>query len=147
MLLALVKKEVELLQREGSGRVAPSRPASTRPNSRVPKRTAGEIFLCQAGGSLELVAEKHYRCDTANAEPRKDGSLAYKITRICLVPSNVLINPGKELPGSRSRISALGMSLEGHSNQTTAEPLPIISETISCSFVSFVQTSAALRPR
>jgi hypothetical protein len=40
----------------------------------------------QAGGSLELVAGKHYRCDTANAEARKDGSLAYKITPICLVP-------------------------------------------------------------
>ncbi len=45
-----------------------------------------EIFLCQAGGAPELVAGKHYRCDTANAEARKDGSLAYKITRICLVP-------------------------------------------------------------
>ena len=44
-----------------------------------------EIFLGQAGGALELVAGKHYRCDTAN-EVRKDGSLAYKITRICLVP-------------------------------------------------------------
>ena len=39
-----------------------------------------EMFLGQAGGSLELVAGKHYRCDTANAEVRKDGSLAYKIT-------------------------------------------------------------------
>jgi hypothetical protein len=45
-----------------------------------------EIFLGQAGGSLELVAGKHYRCDTANAEARKHGSLAYKITPICLVP-------------------------------------------------------------
>jgi hypothetical protein len=45
-----------------------------------------EIFLCEAGGPLELVAGKHYRCDTANAEVRKDGSLAYKITRICVVP-------------------------------------------------------------
>ena len=27
-----------------------------------------EIFLSQAGGALELVAGKHYRCDTANAE-------------------------------------------------------------------------------
>jgi hypothetical protein len=44
-----------------------------------------EIFLVQAGGALELVAGKHYPCDTANAEIRKDGSLAYKITRICLV--------------------------------------------------------------
>jgi hypothetical protein len=35
-----------------------------------------EIFLGQAGGSLELVAGKHYRGDTANAEARKDGSLA-----------------------------------------------------------------------
>jgi hypothetical protein len=35
-----------------------------------------EIFLGQAGGALELVAGKHYRCDTANAEVRKDGSLA-----------------------------------------------------------------------
>ena len=45
-----------------------------------------EIFLGQGGGALELVAGKHYRCDSANAEVRKDGSLAYKITRICLVP-------------------------------------------------------------
>jgi hypothetical protein len=45
-----------------------------------------EIFLGQAGGALELVAGKHYRCDTANAELRKDCSLAYKITRISLVP-------------------------------------------------------------
>ena len=27
-----------------------------------------EIFLGQAGGALELIAGKHYRCDTANAE-------------------------------------------------------------------------------
>src|SRR5438105_758199 len=33
-----------------------------------------EIFLGQAGGALELVAGKHYRCDTANAEVGKDGS-------------------------------------------------------------------------
>ena len=33
-----------------------------------------------------MVAGKHYRCDTANAQARKDGSLAYKITRISLVP-------------------------------------------------------------
>jgi hypothetical protein len=39
-----------------------------------------EIFLCQGGGPLELVVGKHYRRDTANAEVRKDGSLAYKIT-------------------------------------------------------------------
>jgi hypothetical protein len=39
-----------------------------------------EIFFGQGGGPLELVAEKHYRCDTANAEVQKDGSLAYKIT-------------------------------------------------------------------
>ena len=45
-----------------------------------------EIFLGQAGGALELVAGKDHRCDTANAEVRKDGSLAYKITRISLVP-------------------------------------------------------------
>jgi hypothetical protein len=45
-----------------------------------------EIFLGQGGGALELVAGKHYRCDTANAELRKDGSLAYKITPISLVP-------------------------------------------------------------
>jgi hypothetical protein len=51
-----------------------------------------EIFLGQAGGALELVAGKHYRCDTANAGVRKDGSLAHKITRICLVPS--LEQPG-----------------------------------------------------
>ncbi|MGA8658838.1 MAG: hypothetical protein WB586_22110, partial [Chthoniobacterales bacterium] len=44
-----------------------------------------KIFLGQAGGALELVAGKHYRCDTANAEVRKDGSLAYKITQISLV--------------------------------------------------------------
>ena len=31
-----------------------------------------EIFLGQAGGALELVAGKHYRCDTANDELRKD---------------------------------------------------------------------------
>ena len=37
-----------------------------------------EIFLGQVGGALELVAGKHYRCDTANAELRKDGSLAVK---------------------------------------------------------------------
>ena len=36
-----------------------------------------ETFLGQAGGSLELVAGKHHRCDTANAEARKDGSLAH----------------------------------------------------------------------
>jgi len=30
-----------------------------------------EIFLGQAGGALELVAGKHYGCDTANAELRK----------------------------------------------------------------------------
>ena len=34
-----------------------------------------EIFLGQAGGSLELVTGKHYRCDTANAWARKDSSL------------------------------------------------------------------------
>jgi hypothetical protein len=45
-----------------------------------------EIFLGQAGSALELFAGKHYRCDTANAELRKDDSLAYKITRISLVP-------------------------------------------------------------
>jgi hypothetical protein len=45
-----------------------------------------EIFLGQAGSALELFAGKHYRCDTANAELRKDGSLAYKITRISLAP-------------------------------------------------------------
>jgi hypothetical protein len=45
-----------------------------------------EIFFGQAGGALELVAGKHYRCDTANAKLRKDDSLAYKITRISLVP-------------------------------------------------------------
>ena len=45
-----------------------------------------EIFLSQGGGPFELVAGKHYLCDTANAEMRKDASLAYKITRICLVP-------------------------------------------------------------
>jgi len=45
-----------------------------------------EIFLGQGGGTLELLARKHYRCDTANAEVRKEGFLAYKITRICLVP-------------------------------------------------------------
>jgi hypothetical protein len=44
------------------------------------------IFLGQSGGPLELVAGEHYRSDTANAEVRKDASLAYKITRICLVP-------------------------------------------------------------
>ena len=38
-------------------------------------------FLGQAGGALELAAGKHYRCDTANAEVRQDGFLAYKITR------------------------------------------------------------------
>ena len=38
------------------------------------------------GGPLELVAGKHYRCDTGNADVRKGASLAYKITRICLVP-------------------------------------------------------------
>jgi hypothetical protein len=30
-----------------------------------------EIFLDQAGGALELVAGKHCRCDTANAEVTK----------------------------------------------------------------------------
>jgi hypothetical protein len=45
-----------------------------------------EIFLGQAGGALELVAGKHYGYDTANADLRKDGSLAFKITRISLVP-------------------------------------------------------------
>ena len=44
-----------------------------------------EIFFGQAGGALELVAGKHCRCDTANAEVGKDASLAYKITRICVV--------------------------------------------------------------
>jgi hypothetical protein len=47
---------------------------------RARRYPAARIFLCQGGGPLELVAEKHYRCDTANAEVRKDGSLAYKIT-------------------------------------------------------------------
>jgi hypothetical protein len=32
-----------------------------------------ESFLGQAGGALELAAGKHYQCDTANAEVRKDG--------------------------------------------------------------------------
>jgi hypothetical protein len=50
------------------------------------KDTCRAVFLGQAGGALELVAGKHYRCDTANAEVSKDGSLAYKITRISLVP-------------------------------------------------------------
>jgi hypothetical protein len=45
-----------------------------------------EIFLSQGGGPFELVAGKHYLCDTANAEIQKDASLAYKITRISLVP-------------------------------------------------------------
>ena len=45
-----------------------------------------EIFLGQGGGPFELVAGKHYLCDTANAEIQKDASLAYKITRISLVP-------------------------------------------------------------
>jgi hypothetical protein len=31
-----------------------------------------KIFLGQAGGAVELVAGKHYRCDTANDELRKD---------------------------------------------------------------------------
>jgi hypothetical protein len=35
---------------------------------------------------LELVAGKNYSRQIANAEARKDASLAYKITRICLVP-------------------------------------------------------------
>ena len=52
-----------------------------------------EIFLGQNGGALELVAGKHYPCDTANAEPRKDGSLAYKITRISLVTLIVAVVP------------------------------------------------------
>ena len=46
-----------------------------------------EIFLGQGGRPFELVAGKHYLCDTANAEIQKDASLAYKITRISLVPS------------------------------------------------------------
>ena len=54
-----------------------------------------EIFLGQSGGSFELVAGKHYHVDTANAEVRKDASLAYKITRICLVPSM-----GRSIPES-----------------------------------------------
>jgi hypothetical protein len=45
-----------------------------------------EIFLGQSGGPFELIAGKHYRFDTANTEIRKDASLAYKITRIRLVP-------------------------------------------------------------
>jgi hypothetical protein len=45
-----------------------------------------EIFLGQGGSPFELVAGKHYLCDTANAEIQKDASLAYKITRISLVP-------------------------------------------------------------
>ena len=45
-----------------------------------------EIFLGQGGGPFELVAGKHYLCDTANAEIQKGASLAYKITRISLVP-------------------------------------------------------------
>ena len=39
-----------------------------------------EIFLGQGSGALELLAGKHYRCDTANAGVRKEGYLAYKIT-------------------------------------------------------------------
>ena len=56
------------------------------------RRAEANQFLEELEGLLlretieELVAGKHYRCDTANAEARKDGSLAYKITRICLVP-------------------------------------------------------------
>jgi outer membrane protein assembly factor BamA len=45
-----------------------------------------EILLGQGRGPLELVAEKHCRCDTANIEVGKGASLAYKITPICLVP-------------------------------------------------------------
>jgi hypothetical protein len=45
-----------------------------------------EIFLGQGGRPFELVAGEHDRCVTANAEIRKDASLAYKITRIWLVP-------------------------------------------------------------
>jgi hypothetical protein len=38
------------------------------------------ILLGQGRGSLELVAGKHCRCDTANVEVGKDASLAHKIT-------------------------------------------------------------------
>ena len=59
-----------------------------------------ESFLGQAGGALELVAGKHYRCDTANAEVRKDGSSAYKITRICLAPSKAAFKTVNARAGS-----------------------------------------------
>ena len=56
-----------------------------------------EIFLGQSGGPFELVAGKHYRRDTVNTEIRKDASLAYKITRISLVPFSVRKFPFPEL--------------------------------------------------
>jgi hypothetical protein len=58
--------------------------AKAKPVMRAPALAElREIFLRQAGSALELVAGG---CDTANAEVRKEASLAYKITRISLVP-------------------------------------------------------------
>jgi hypothetical protein len=58
-----------------------------KPVMRVPALAKlHEIFLGQGGVPFELVAGKHYLCDTANAEIQKDASLAYTITRISLVP-------------------------------------------------------------
>src|SRR5215471_16058269 len=36
------------------------------------------IFLGQGRGPLELVAGKHYRCDTANAETRNDSLISWQ---------------------------------------------------------------------
>ena len=61
---------VELLDLE---QAAPDAAGKARPVMRAPALAElHKIFLGQAGGALELVAGKHYRCDTANDELRKD---------------------------------------------------------------------------
>jgi hypothetical protein len=61
---------VELLDLE---QAAPDAAGKAKPVMRAPALAElHKIFLGQAGGALELVAGKQYRCDTANDELRKD---------------------------------------------------------------------------
>jgi hypothetical protein len=51
-----------------------------KPVMRATAPACAKSSLGKSFGPLELVARKHCQFDTANAEIRKDVSLAYKIT-------------------------------------------------------------------
>jgi hypothetical protein len=56
----------------------------SQPVMRAP--ALAELREIRLAARLSWSRENIYRCDTANAAVRKEASLAYKITRISLVP-------------------------------------------------------------